>query len=68
MLKADRRVRLAAMVARQFRLDPVALLDDNGDDFLMLVRVAAVEIVQEAEKRAAEKNRMTGAARRPRRR
>ena len=52
----------AARIARVFHLDPVALLDDDGDEFLTLVRIAAVEVVNgdrakeaEAERRAAKK-------------
>jgi hypothetical protein len=38
-----------------FKLDPVALLrDDGGDEFLMLVRIAAVMVVQEDKRREAE--------------
>lgn len=45
----------AARVARVFKLDPVALLrDDGGDEFLMLVRIAAAMVVQEDKRREAE--------------
>lgn len=44
----------AARVARVFHLDPVALLDDNGDDFPMLVRIAAVMVVNRDKKAEAE--------------
>jgi hypothetical protein len=51
-----------ARVARIFKLDPVALLRDGGDEFLTLVRVAAAQVVErdkakeaEAERRASRK-------------
>jgi hypothetical protein len=65
ILMADARVRAAALVARQFRLDPVALLDDDGDDWPMTVRVACARIVDDAERKANEKS--TKGVKRPRR-
>ena len=43
------------MVARVFRIDPAALLDDDGDDWLMLVRLAAARYVMEQEAAEAAK-------------
>lgn len=40
-----------------FRQDPVAMLDDKGDEFLTLVRIAAARIVNEDKKREAEAER-----------
>jgi hypothetical protein len=61
-LSHDARVEQAARVARVFHLDPVVLLTDDEDEFPMLVRIAAVQVVQrdkqkeaEAERRAAKK-------------
>jgi hypothetical protein len=48
-------VRSAALVARLFRIDPVPLLDDDGDDWPMLVRLACARVVEEAERKANEK-------------
>lgn len=42
------------MVARIFRLDPVALLDDDGDEWPQLVRLAAARYVARQEERAAK--------------
>ncbi|HET9144152.1 hypothetical protein [Actinophytocola sp.] len=41
-------------MARVFHLDPVTLLDDHGDDFPMLVRIAAVMVVNRDKKAEAE--------------
>lgn len=61
-LSRDARVEQAARVARVFHLDPVALLTDNEDEFPMMVRIAAVMVVNrdkqkeaEAERRAAKR-------------
>lgn len=45
------------MVARVFRLDPVAVLDDGGDEWPQLVRVAAARFVAREEERAAKQAR-----------
>lgn len=50
-------VREAAMVARIFRVDPAALLDDGGDEWRMLVRLAAAQYVAQQEEEAAAKAR-----------
>jgi hypothetical protein len=43
------------MVARIFRIDPAGLLDDHGDDWPMLVRLAAARYVIRTEEAAAKK-------------
>jgi hypothetical protein len=43
------------MVARVFRLDPVMLLDDEGDDWPQLIRVAAARYVVAQEEAAAKR-------------
>jgi len=54
-LAKDQGIIQAARVARVFKLDPVALLkDDGGDEFLMLVRIAAAMVVQEDKRKEAE--------------
>lgn len=54
-LQKDHSIIQAARVARVFKLDPVALLrDDGGDEFLMLIRIAAAMVVQEDKRREAE--------------
>jgi hypothetical protein len=50
-------VQEAAMVARLFRQDPAALLDDAGDEWPMLVRVAAARYVVRCEEAAAKRER-----------
>jgi hypothetical protein len=52
---ADPRVQAAAVVARTFRIDPVPLLMDGGDDWPMIVRIAAARYVAAKEREAAEK-------------
>lgn len=54
-LMADPRVQAAAVVARTFRIDPVPLLMDGGDDWPMIVRIAAARYVAAKEREAAEK-------------
>lgn len=44
-------------MARVFHLDPVALLKDDGDDFAMLVRIAAVQVVNRDKQKEAEAQR-----------
>jgi hypothetical protein len=54
-LQKDPSIIQAARVSRVFKLDPVALLkDDGGDEFLMLVRIAAAMVVHEDKRREAE--------------
>lgn len=43
-------------MARLFRQDPVAWLDDDGDDWPMIVRIACGRIVDEAERKANEQS------------
>lgn len=40
-----------------FHLDPVGLLDDGDDEFPMLVRIAAVQVVNRDRQREAEAER-----------
>lgn len=53
-LRHDQRVIQIARVARTFRLDPVALLRDEGDEFLTLVRIAATMVVDDDKRKEAE--------------
>lgn len=48
-------VQEAAMVARLFRQDPAALLDDGGDEWPMLIRVAAARYVARCEEQEAKR-------------
>jgi hypothetical protein len=51
-------VEQAARVAREFKLDPVELLSDGGDEWPMMVRIAAAQVVardKRAEAEAAKK-------------
>jgi hypothetical protein len=48
-------VQEAAAVARIFRVDPVSLLADDGDEWPMLVRVAAARYVVRCEEAAAKR-------------
>ncbi len=45
------------MVARIFRIDPAALLDDGGDDWRMQVRLAAARYVAAREEQEAARTR-----------
>lgn len=54
-LAGDDRVITAARIARTFRLDPIDLLRDGGDEFLTWVRIAASEVVARDEEAAAKK-------------
>lgn len=45
------------MVARMFRVDPAALLDDGGDEWPMLVRIAAARYVARAEEAESKRAR-----------
>lgn len=59
----------AARVAKVFSQDPVAMLDDGGDDFITHVRLAAVKVVQRDEaKQQEEQNRNAKRPSRSRRR
>ncbi|HZA73391.1 MAG TPA: hypothetical protein VE476_10830 [Propionibacteriaceae bacterium] len=44
-------------MARVFCLDPVALLIDHEDEFPMLVRIAAVQVVNRDKQKEAEAQR-----------
>jgi hypothetical protein len=45
---------MAARIAKTFSLDPVAVLDDGGDELLNLVRSAATMVVQRDEEKQAD--------------
>lgn len=59
-LSRDPLILMAARVARTFRLDPVTVLDDGGDELLGMVRVAATLVVQRDEEEAAAKAKASG--------
>jgi hypothetical protein len=60
---------MAARVAKLFGLDPIAVLDDGGDELINAVRMACAVIVQDDERKSAEESRArSSAGRRPRRR
>jgi hypothetical protein len=48
-------VQEAAVVARVFRQDPARFLDDDGDDWPMMIRVAAARYVVRQEEAAAKR-------------
>lgn len=48
-------VREVALIARVFRQDPIMLLDDDGDEFFHLVRLASARYVARQEEAAARK-------------
>lgn len=56
-LRKDPRVVHAAKIAREFKQDPVAMLQDDGDELLMLIRIAAYENVMEDKRKEAEAER-----------
>lgn len=43
-----------ARVAHVFGQDPVALLRDDGDEFITLVRIAAAQVIARDEKAQAD--------------
>lgn len=45
---------LVARIARTFRIDPVTVLRDQGDEFLLNVRAAALQVVQRDDKQQAD--------------
>lgn len=47
-------IMLTARIARTFRIDPVTVLKDQGDEFLLNVRAAALTVVQRDEKQQAD--------------
>jgi hypothetical protein len=56
-LRNDQHIIQVARIAREFGLDPVALLRDNGDEFETLVRIAATQVVLDDKKKEAEAER-----------
>lgn len=72
LLKADPAVQMAGAIGRMFRIDPIIVLDDGGDEFIGLAREAAWHWVAEEEKkqndeqeRKSKAGRSGGAGRRP---
>lgn len=47
-------IELTARIARTFRIDPVSVLRDQGDEFLLNVRAAALSVVQRDEKQQSD--------------
>lgn len=47
-------IMLTARIARTFRIDPVTVLQDRGDEFLLNVRAAALSVVQRDEKQQSD--------------
>jgi hypothetical protein len=41
---------LSARYGREFGVDPLVVLQDEGDEFLMLIRAAFMEVVQQDKK------------------
>lgn len=48
---------MAARIGRMFRVDPVLILDDGGDELPNLVRNAAALVVNRDEEKEAERMR-----------
>jgi hypothetical protein len=45
----------AARIGRMFRMDPVEVLNDRGNDFILHVRIAALKIAARDEEEAKKK-------------
>ena len=52
VLKSQKVLQLAASISREFKMDPVEVL--NANSFLWQVRVAAYEVVREQKKKEAD--------------
>ncbi len=60
---------MAARVGKVFAIDPVSILNNQGDSFVTLVRIAAAQVVNEDERKSAEAQKSkSGGGRRGRRR
>lgn len=53
-------MQLAARVAKVFQIDPIIVLDDKGDEFVTLVRLACAQVIQNDEKKQAEQSKARG--------
>jgi hypothetical protein len=49
-------MQMAARIGYTFGMDPVAVLRDEGDDFLMMIRIAALDIWASDEQKRQEKS------------
>lgn len=67
-LGANPIVRQAARVADRFKLDPVAVLDDGGDEWPHLVRAACMRVLDADDAKRAEKERAAARQAAPRKR
>jgi hypothetical protein len=47
---------MAARIAKTFSIDPVMILNDDGDDLINSIRLAAAQIVNDDERKAAEES------------
>lgn len=54
-LSRNDQLKVAARVAKTFGMDPVAVLDDGGDERLVHLRIAAYVVVGRDEEEAARK-------------
>lgn len=50
-------VKQAARTADRFKLDPVAILDDGGDEWPHLVRAACMRVLEADDAKRAERER-----------
>lgn len=54
-LAHNEQLKIAARIAKTFGMDPVAVLDDRGDERLMHLRIAAFLVIGRDEEEAARK-------------
>lgn len=50
-------MRTAARTADRFKLDPIAVLDDGGDEWPHLVRAACMRVLEAEDAKRAERER-----------
>lgn len=50
-------IKQAARTADRFKLDPVAILDDSGDEWPHLVRAACMRVLESEDAKRAERER-----------
>lgn len=55
ILKSQKVLQLAASISREFKIDPVEVL--NANSFMWQVRVAAYEVIREQKKKEADQAR-----------